>query len=399
MPDEQARVAAALSRASGAMSTAATARMDRDMPWFSELSAEDRSWVGLIVHAGIRNFVDWLRSSPDASGDDDLDGHALATAVFGAAPRELAGVITLRQTVDLIRLSIDVVESAIDDLVPADDSPLVHRAVLRYGREVAFATAEVYARAAESRGAWDARLEALVVDAVLRAEPDESLLSRASALGWNSRGGVAVVVGTAPHGRSDTDVFEGVRRAARAAGTDALCATQGERLVVVLGGVEDALDAARVVVDFFDPGPVVAGPVTAGLGAAHASARAALSGHRVSASWPGAPRPVRSVDLLAERALSGDEHARRHLVDVVHAALDAPRGPLVETLTAWFESGHSTEAAARTLFVHPNTVRYRLRQVAEATGLTPTTPHDAFTLQVALVLGRQVVEAAQDDLL
>lgn len=265
----------------------------------------------------------------------------------------------------------------------------MHRAVLRYGREVAFATAEVYARAAESRGAWDARLEALVVDAVLRAEPDESLLSRASALGWNSLGGVAVVVGTAPEDRSDTDVFEGVRRAARAAGADALCATQGERLVVVLGGVDDALRGARLVVDFFGPGPVVVGPVMPTLGAAHASARAALSGHRSCAGWPAAPRPVRSVDLLAERTLAGDEHARRHLVETVHAAIDAPRGALVDTLSAWFEAGHSTEAAARALFVHPNTVRYRLRQVADATGLVPTVPHDAFILQVALALGRQ----------
>lgn len=374
------------------MSTAATARMDRDMPWFSELSAEDRSWVGLIVHAGIRTFVDWLGSSPEATGED-LDGHALASTVFGAAPRELTGVITLRQTVDLIRLSIDVVESAIDDLVDVDDAPLVHRAVLRYGREVAFATAEVYARAAESRGAWDARLEALVVDAVLRAEPDESLLSRAGALGWNALGGVAVVVGTAPPGRNDTDVFEGVRRAARTAGADALCATQGDRLVVVLGGLEDALAGATAVVDLFGPGPVVVGPVTSGLRTAHSSARAALSGHRVAAGWPGAPRPVRSVDLLAERALTGDEDARRHLVDTVHPALAAPRGALEETLTAWFETGHSTEAAARALFVHPNTVRYRLRQVAEATGLAPTTPHDAFTLQVALTLGRLATDA------
>ena len=31
------------------------------MPWFRELSAEDRSWVGLIVQAGIRGFVDWYR--------------------------------------------------------------------------------------------------------------------------------------------------------------------------------------------------------------------------------------------------------------------------------------------------------------------------------------------------
>jgi DNA-binding PucR family transcriptional regulator len=39
--------------------------------------------------------------------------------------------------------------------------------------------------------------------------------------------------------------------------------------------------------------------------------------------------------------------------------------------------------------VHPNTVRYRLRQVADLTGLSPTEPREAFTLEIALVLGRQ----------
>jgi DNA-binding PucR family transcriptional regulator len=47
------------------------------------------------------------------------------------------------------------------------------------------------------------------------------------------------------------------------------------------------------------------------------------------------------------------------------------------------------EATARALFVHPNTVRYRLRQVSELTGYHPAAPRDAFTLQIALVLGRQ----------
>ena len=41
---------------------------------------------------------------------------------------------------------------------------------------------------------------------------------------------------------------------------DALCATQGERLVVVLGGVGDPHKAAEVVADRFGPGPVVSGP-------------------------------------------------------------------------------------------------------------------------------------------
>ena len=43
-------------------------------------------------------------------------GSALAASVFGAAPRALAGVINLQQTVDLVRLSIEVVESNIDEI-------------------------------------------------------------------------------------------------------------------------------------------------------------------------------------------------------------------------------------------------------------------------------------------
>jgi DNA-binding PucR family transcriptional regulator len=61
----------------------------------------------------------------------------------------------------------------------------------------------------------------------------------------------------------------------------------------------------------------------------------------------------------------------------------------VETLTAYFGSGRSLEGTARALFCHPNTVRYRLRQVADLTGLAPTDPREAFTLEIALVLGRQ----------
>jgi sugar diacid utilization regulator len=359
--------------------------METDLPWFGDLSAEDRSWVGLIVQAGIRGFVDWYQHT----GEPVPGATVLASSVFGAAPRALAGVINLQQTVDLVRLSIEVMESKIDDIVEPEDAPHVHAAVLRYAREVAFATAEVYARAAEVRGAWDARLEALVVDAILRAETDEAVLSRASALGWSAPGEVAVVLGAVPAERTHTDVFDEVRRVARAAGMDALCATQGERLVVVLGGVGDPDKAAKTVVELFGDGPVVVGPVQEGLSGAHRSARAALSAYRSAAGWPEAPRPVNSGDLLPERALAGDGHARRHLVEQVYLPLVRARGTLIETLAAYFQHGSSLEGAARALFVHPNTVRYRLRQVADLTGYTPTMPRHAFTLEIALVLGRQ----------
>jgi DNA-binding PucR family transcriptional regulator len=98
---------------------------------------------------------------------------------------------------------------------------------------------------------------------------------------------------------------------------------------------------------------------------------------------------VRSSELLPERALAGDGHARRHLIEEIYLPLAAAKGTLIETLTAYFHHGSSMEATARALFVHPNTVRYRLRQVAELSGCLPSQPRDAFTLQIALVLGRQ----------
>ncbi len=372
-------------RSTGKLSTSAMARMESEMPWFRELSAEERSWVGQIVQAGIRAFVDWY-------GDEDThatESFAVAGSVFGAAPQALAGTISLQQTVDLVRLSIEVVESDIDHLLAPEHVPDVRAAVLRYAREIAFATAEVYARAAEVRGAWDARLEALVLDAVLRAETDETMLSRASALGWGARGDVAVVLGSFPERRTEAGLFDSVRRLARAAEMDALCAAQGDRLVVLLGGVRDPRAAGAVLVELFGAGPVVVGPVADGLGSAHVSARAALAAHRAADGWPEAPRPVLSAELLPERALAGDGHARRFLIDDVYLPLVGARGSLADSLSVYMAHGGAIESTARALFVHPNTVRYRMRQVADLTGLTPGVPRDALTLQIALVLGRQ----------
>ena len=383
----RAQIARRLHRSVGDLTTAALARMDRDMPWFRQLSAEDRSWIGLIVQAGINAFVTWYR--------DSQAGTPITAEVFGVAPRALAGVVSLHQTVEMVRLTIEVVEENLADAVGEDDAVPLREAIGRYAREIAFATAEVYARAAEMRGAWDARLEALVVDSVLRAEADETVLSRASALGWESSGDVVVVLGRVPTadgggaaGAARESIIDDVRRSARHIGLDALCAVQGDRMVVVLGGVHDADKAGAAVVRHFGDGAVVIGPVVPDLVRASISARAATAGLRAAAGWPAAPRPVASDDLLPERALSGDGHARRQLVREVYHPLVAAGVPMLETVTAYFDHGGSIEGTARALFVHPNTVRYRLRRAAEVTGLSPSAPRDAYTYRLALTLGR-----------
>lgn len=388
----RASAARRLRRSSGRLSTAATAGMESQLPWFRELSAQERSWVGLIVQAGVQNFVEWYAAGAEWDLGQGLatreGGTELTASVFGAAPRALAGVITLQQTVDLVRLTIDVVEASVDDVLEGEDADAVHAAILRYAREVAFATAEVYARAAEARGAWDARLEALVVDAVLRSEADETLLSRASALGWRARGDVVVLVGHLPTDRSEADVVEQARHLARAEDLDALCAVQGDRLVVLLGGAGDPRAAGSALREVFDAAaPLVVGPPVADLAQAQHSARSALSAYRAAAGWPDAPRPVLADELLPERALAGDGHARRHLVEEVYLPL-VGSGDAAATLRAYLEGSRSIEATARTLFVHANTVRYRLRRITELTGLDPTTARGGFTLQIALTLGR-----------
>ncbi|WP_020385809.1 PucR family transcriptional regulator [Kribbella catacumbae] len=372
-----------LQNATGALATAAIAAMDEKLPWFGKLSAQDRSWIGLVAQSGITAFVDWFR---------DPEAHSsMPTRMFGSAPREFTRVISLHQTVDLVRTTIEMIENTIGELLPPDDVPVVRESMQRYAREVAFAAATVYAQAAEMRGAWDARLEALVVDSVIRGEADESVRSRASALGWTgtSTTEVAVVVGRALETESGSaNVADAVRHAARDAGADALCAMQGDRLVVVLGGTSKPVEIVQKLIGWFGPGPIVVGPVVKDLMSAVTSARAAVAGLRAAPAWPAAPRPVHADELLPERSLSGDGHARRQLATDVYGPLTMGDGVLLDTVTAYLDSGGSIEATARAMFIHANTVRYRLKRVGDLTGYSPSNPRDAFTLRVALTLGR-----------
>lgn len=369
----------------GTIATAAMAEMEQRHPWFTALDADNRSWVSVVARAGIDGFIGWFA---------DANSSATGMDIFGTAPRALARHITLHQTVELVRTTIEVVEEQLQDLLPRGDRAIAQAAILNYSREVAFAAAEVYARAAETRGAWDARLEALVVDAVVRGETDETVLSRASTLGWTSTQAVCVAVGTAPL-TDNPRLGEDLRRRLAEHDIDVLTGVQGDRLVLVLGGAAldtplGPLTAVDRVLDAFGPGAVVVGPTVEHLVDAIGSVRAALSGVRAAVAWPEAPRPVAADDLLPERALAGDGHARRALArDVFQPLADAGSG-LLDTLVCFLDQGSSIEGTARLLFVHPNTVRYRLKRIHEVTGFNPSAARDSYVLRMSLSLGRLI---------
>ncbi|MBB4983973.1 MULTISPECIES: PucR family transcriptional regulator [Streptomyces] len=81
-----------------------------------------------------------------------------------------------------------------------------------------------------------------------------------------------------------------------------------------------------------------------------------------------------------------------HLTEVVlRPVLDLPaaeRSRLLRTLEHWFAAAGSASGAAGSLFVHPNTVRYRLRRVEELTGRSLSDPRAAADFGAALLAVR-----------
>jgi hypothetical protein len=368
---------------SGELATATIKRLDDTLPWYGNMPPGRRSAVGLVAQAGITSFISWF--------EDPTSTPWIAADVFGAAPRELLRSVSLQQTLQLIRITVEVVEERVKD----GDS-VFREAILLYSREIAFAAADVYARAAEARGLWDARLEALVVDSILSGEYDNELPSRIAALGWNGHGEVCVLVGTAP---KVLDVDQ-LRRTARHLDADVLIGVQGSRLVLVIGRASpvkiDDPDAiapmsflaiAEQLEPGFGPGHLVLGHEVASLVDASKSAKGALAGFAVARSWRNAPRPTLADDLLPERAFAGDPLARATLINKIYRPLQAHSTDLLATLWCYLDNGRSLEATARELFVHPNTVRYRLKRVSDVIGWDATGAREALILQSALIVG------------
>jgi hypothetical protein len=365
-------------RAQSRLSTEAVQQMDA-LPWFTSLAPAQRADVGLVVQAGISAFTTWLRDASAAPSP--------APDVFGAAPRELARAVNLKQTVQLIRVVVAVLDEHVPDLAEPGHEQELREAVLRYSREIAFAAAEVYAAAAEARGAWDARLEAGVVEALVRGQVGDLTLSRAGSLGWGRPAWTTALAAPMPAGPVE-DRLEDLRGHGRHSGLFVLTGETGAALLAVIGGKGKPESAVKQITAGLPPGPVVVGPVVDDLASAGVSVREALAGLSAVAAWPSAPRPVQASQLLAERAVLGDESARTRLLEEVHGPLASSGGDLLETCAAFLETGGSLEATARELYVHANTVRYRLRKVNDLVGLDLTHPRDAQVVRVAFVIGR-----------
>ncbi len=377
-----------LKQYSGRFSTEAVRVMQDRLPFFAELEASQRASLALVVQTAVANFVEWMT---DPSSNVNYTARA-----FELLPQDLTRRMPLRHSVEMIRVTLEYFEEVAPLLARSDEQlTALTVGILKYSRDLAFSAATAYADAAEARGNWDSRMEASVVDAVVRGDTGPELLSRAAALNWDTTAPATVVVGTPPPGR-ETHASQDVRDIAARHGRAALTDVHGTYLVAIVSGQLNQTEKVYgALMDAFSDGPVVIGPTAPMLTAAYHSASEAISGMNAATGWRGAPRPVLARELLPERALMGDASAVAALhTDVMRPLADA--GPtLTETLDAYLDCGGAIEACARKLFVHPNTVRYRLRRIADFTGRDPTLPRDAYVLRVAATVGHLTYQAQQ----
>ena len=123
-----------LASISGELSSQTLRQLDETLAWYREMPAARRASVGLVAQSGIGSFLAWYenpKSQPWVAAD-----------VFGLAPRELLRSISLQQTLQLIRVVVQVVEERV-----VREYPQLREAVLLYSREIAFSAADVYAKA------------------------------------------------------------------------------------------------------------------------------------------------------------------------------------------------------------------------------------------------------------
>ncbi|KRC50182.1 MULTISPECIES: PucR family transcriptional regulator [unclassified Nocardioides] len=92
-------------------------------------------------------------------------------------------------------------------------------------------------------------------------------------------------------------------------------------------------------------------------------------------------------------AATGSPEMLQRVARTVFSRLDeqrtGDRDLLLDTLAAWLDAGGSTSHAAEALFLHPNTVRQRLRRLEELTGRSMTDPRQVAELCLALEVRRR----------
>jgi DNA-binding PucR family transcriptional regulator len=160
-------------------------------------------------------------------------------------------------------------------------------------------------------------------------------------------------------------------------------------LVPDLDGPGRALELDRAL----GGAPAARGAAIGWQDAAEAISRAVLAAELQEAGVLASDDMVCADDHLVELIVHRDPERARALADSALEPLDglspSSRERLTETLEGWLSNACNTTDTARALHLHPQTLRYRLRQLGEVLGDDRMADADArLALQIALKVRR-----------
>ncbi|WP_245599515.1 PucR family transcriptional regulator [Nakamurella lactea] len=139
---------------------------------------------------------------------------------------------------------------------------------------------------------------------------------------------------------------------------------------------------------------IASGEPAATLAAAGQSCRQALSALEIGVYRGQRGKVTQCTEVILEVLLVHNNWVSRRIIHSrLGALLEKPH--LVETLRSYIACDMALQRTAEELVVHPNTVAYRLRQIAALTGRDMRSVSDLADLQVAL-MALDVVEMRKD---
>jgi DNA-binding PucR family transcriptional regulator len=153
-------------------------------------------------------------------------------------------------------------------------------------------------------------------------------------------------------------------------------------------GVAEARCGCAALIDALDIDVAVGmGGWHAGLAATACGYREALDAADIARAKGIRDRVVTLDEVLVEHVFRSTPCADRILAETMRPAIEYDRahhGSFVTTLRTYLNSGLNLTRTAKALFVHPNTVEYRLRRVRALTGRDPRNPDDLLVLSLAI---------------
>src|SRR5688572_629206 len=266
------------------------------------------------------------------------------------------------------------VEAGVEGGLAPDAIYALGEAIFAYIDELSAESAEGYAEEQTAAAGESERRRRRLVRVLAQDPPpgQEAVRTAAAAAAWTlPRAGVAALVVATGDDEAPLDSIAG--RLARRLGEGAIGAEAYGAAVVFLPD-PDAPGRRRRLEAALEDRTAALGP-TVEWPAASASARRATATHRLAAAGRLSSATgglIVADDHRADLLLAADPRIAADLAATRLAPLaelaEGPRARLTETLAAWLARPGQVQAVAAALGVHPQTVRYRVRQLRDLFG-------------------------------